>query len=516
MKRHTPFIRFSDSREVRARSPLSFTDADPSHLDNVILNLLKPRKYYYYHLMSVDFLNSYYNSSGEACPDFEVHPTPTSQALMASLGLLFQPRATGFSVLYNGLRRQELLDFLRRQAQPSENEVESSPNEDRQYWTRLSFVLSLSNPYFLNFTDLPPKVAPTVFNLYFSNQQARRTAHGVVLNPGEYVDARASGQEVLRVAPIQVTVEVDGDDDAVKVLDIAGDTVMCRPRCIPVSLLAQGGNPNNISCEDVRRLPPESPRDEECRDVIYLDFDHLPEDKYIIEKVGSSLASPAEESPILQTSSYPTPLCFIDLLFSNPTPHQGRRSGVYPVQNLDPDPVESPPSNARIVPISYHLRFRQRSTYWTYFIVPQPQGRSLEDLRIEQLPMGSGSPAPEPVEFLGPCRVHLANGQIAYRFLSKTPVPLQEQSTYYFRLYGRLEGSQHEGVLFDRLPVASIEHVIPAKERKACLQLKASLCPGSSDDPACHKLVTFLCQMARRDPVVARKYLYFSDMFVYV
>ena len=51
-------------------------------------------------LFSVTFRHNYYNRNEGLCPDFAVTPTPSSAALMASLGLLFRDDGTGFSVLF--------------------------------------------------------------------------------------------------------------------------------------------------------------------------------------------------------------------------------------------------------------------------------------------------------------------------------------------------------------------------------------------------------------------------------
>jgi hypothetical protein len=102
------------------------------------------RRSVYTRLARVAVRHTYYNASGGRCGDFAVRPTHSTAALMRSLGLLFKPEADGFSVLYDTVGEQALLSYLRRQA-----------NEDGGVWTRLTFLLSLKNAYFVNFTDIP-------------------------------------------------------------------------------------------------------------------------------------------------------------------------------------------------------------------------------------------------------------------------------------------------------------------------------------------------------------------------
>jgi hypothetical protein len=192
---------------------------------------------------------------------------------------------------------------------------------------------------------------------------------------------------------------------------------------------------------------PGSPPSEVCRDFVFLDFKTLPEDKYTIECLAESGSQPASVRPMLYTLAEPIPLCFVDLLFSKPIMES---AGIYPV---DLFPADSAPA---ITPIRYALRFAARSTFWRYYIVPQPQREQLEDLAIVTL-----GDAP-PVAFSGPHKVRLVTGVPAYRFVSEERLLLQQQSLYRLRLKGwpkRAYGA--DDVLVRRLPVAASKQVLP-------------------------------------------------------
>lgn len=423
------------------------------------------RQFYYLRLMRVSIRHNYYYRSNGECPDFSIRPTSASAALMQTLGLLFKDEVTGFSILYDVRRRDILLSYLRRQEWPPKS---------NHCWTRLSFVLSLKNPYFLNFTDLPIDLNPANQNFYFTNQNARLQRDQIVLNPDQE-------QELLRVVPVQFGVPVSNAVKDVEVQDVAQvaeaeGAVICRPRCIPDEML-KTHQASQVTCKQVEEYESKHPipLTYACMNKIYLDFSPLPEDKYTIKHVyilGSPAPPPpAGDGPVLYTESYPVPLCFINLFFTNPT---GEKLGFFPVRHLF---SEKPRTTVETV--NYELKFERRSTYWNYFIVPQ-SGEDIENLRIE----------PE-VRFNGPCSVNLPDGRKAYRFVSKQPLPFIQQSQFRFRLTGELGATAQNSILMERLPVASPEQVLQ-DELTACLKLDGSVRPGAKTE--CRKLKGQICR----------------------
>ncbi len=410
------------------------------------------RRFYYERLMQVSILHNYYNTSNDKSRDFEIRPTTATQVLMKGLGLIFRPQANGFSILYDKEREENLFRFLRRQ---SEIEPRVSPPE-WHIWTRLSFVLSLRNPYFVNFTRMPLDTNPVEVNLYFTNQEAIRDTVGrVLLDPR----MRFAPDDFLPEVPVTFQESMPKEVDRLYVRDISGDVLICKERCVPKGL-AREMNPLAITCEDVCAYEKEhkincegdeSTEDCLCSDTVYLDFSLLPEDKYVIEKIRHD-GSEYSRDDILYTVSYPTPLCFIDLLLTNPT---GSEPGVYPIQDIFPE------TRTRVEPVDYELRFERRATYWVYYIVPWTQ-MTFEDLRIES----SGSP--KPVIFDGPNEVRLPDGASAFCFVSQERIPLEERSQFRFHLKGRQAYALQEATIMERLPSASIEQVIPKNEDEAC------------------------------------------------
>ena len=332
---------------------------------------------------------------------------------MKSLGLLFMAEPTGFSVVYDVRKAEGLCSYLRKHGIPLDGGGED------QYWTRLSFVLSLNNPYFVNFTDIPVGTNPSEQNFYFTNQQAHRLDGEVILNEGERVD----GAALLPVEGPEIKVATPEGVERVVVRDIAGVPVLVEPRCVPTSV---------------------SPPTEVCRPTVFLEFRALREDKYVIDTVA---VTDTLSRPILYSVAEPNPLCFIDLLFSRPTE---TAEGIYPVDLELANPSES------IQTVHYALRFKARSTYWRYYIVPEPQREELEDLVIETV--GEQLQVP----FTGPTPARLANGARAYRFVSDERLLLRQRSSYRFRLNGWMRRSLPTGdPLIARMAVAASTQILP-------------------------------------------------------
>ncbi len=410
---------------------------------------------YYERLLQVSFRHTYYNGSGEACPALGAEPTPSTQALIRSLGLLFRDEGTGFSILYDVSRKADLATYLRRQGR-------SVDGEPIEFWTRLSFLVWSRSPYFISVTDVPIDINPSTQNFYISNQSSHVVpGGGVILNPGQWVGA---GQ-LLPVIGTQYPVHVTDDISRVVVRAISGETVICEPRCLKP-------DPPSVPIRGARAAA--SLAEQRCRDVIYLNFSQLPEDKYTIEFIN--LYGQVDRREIrLYSMRTPSPLCLVDLLFNNPT---GRQHGVYPVRHIENE------DRTTFTRVDYVLNFAARSTFWNYYIVPQSQRFDLDDLAIVSIPPGPAA------RFAGPCRVTLPNGANAYRFVSEQPLVLQQQSDYRFRLLGRQrERSLEQDILVDRLPVPGEQQVTPQTGAMARLRLADSLLPDAESEAGCDGMV---------------------------
>ena len=437
----SPGLPFSRSKEVGGETPT--------------------RKFQYERLMQVTIKHDYYNLSNpvDTSSDFIISPTAASSLLMNDVGLLFKAEATGFSVLYDAQRKDMLLQYLRRQV------------ENNECWARLSFVLSLNNPYFMNFTALPLALNPASQNFYLTNQKAHINA------AGDVVFDWSEKESLLPVVPVQFVVPKPRKVNwksvrEVHALDISGQVVMCTPRCVPVDVL-KNKSPADITCKEAQECKDSADPKCQCADSLYLNFSSLPEDKYTIALITFS-GSESISQEVLYTVAHPTPLCFIDLLFASPI---GENPEFYPVQDL----VPAKGDKTEVRSIHYELKFEARKTFWNYYVVP-PLGATIKNLAIE------GEPA---VKFAGPWTIDLPNGLAAYRFISKRSLPFRQESPFRFRLLGELNASARHATLVDRLPVPPVEQVLQ-DEVAACLGLDQMMTASAKGER--RKLETLLCQ----------------------
>lgn len=401
----------------------------------------------YERLVRVSIRHTFYNASGGECRDFTVQPTGSTAALLRSLGMLFKPQPDGFSVLYDALQAPRLLGYL------------AARRDGYGAWTRMSFLLSLRNPLFVNLSDLPVDTNPAVRNFYLSNREAHARGGMVLLTPRSRVTVR----QLVPVTAGQLVQPVTADVQEVRVLALSGEPVLRVPRCPTVTVTENGK---------------EVEKERGCTDRVFLDFGTLPEDLYTVQEVDYD-AGAVDVGSWLYTRLYPMPLCFVDLLFSDP---DGAGTGVYPVVL----PPEGETDGGYVAPADYTLRFTRRSTWWSYYVMPQDPRGELYDLRIEHL-REPGLEGAREVRFLGPCKVRLSGGERAWRFLSERPIALEERSRLHLRLHGRTARMTHSGLLMDRLPVASPQQVLPIPA--ALGQAQASLVNGNEPGAPCRRLL---------------------------
>ncbi|HVG43233.1 MAG TPA: hypothetical protein VM890_00845, partial [Longimicrobium sp.] len=391
-------------------------------------------------------------------------------------------------VLYDALRKDQLISYL------------AARRTDRGAWTRLSFLLSLRNPYFVSISDLPIDTHATTRNFYLTNRQAhRRGKKMVLLTPG----TRVTAAELKPVTGGQLVQPVTPAVEAVQLLDLSGAPVLTEPCCKPVPVL-KNGEPVMKGGEPVTEM--------KCTDRVFLDFSTLPEDLYTVQETYVD-GRATNLGDWLYTSLFPMPLCYVELLFSDP---DGAPTGVYPVEL--PPPGQTTGGTVAPGGVDYTLRFTRRETWWSYYVMPQAPKGELHDLRIEHLPE-PGSGADPRVRFLGPCKVRLPGGRRAWRFLSACPLPLEQRSRLHLRLHGRTARMTRAGVLVDRLPVASPQQVLPIPAQVAYEQARESLV-SDPPPPRCQRLLDRLLDPGacrRRAGTGARSPPSdFSDIYVHV
>lgn len=436
------------------------------------------RRMFYERLAQVSVRHAYYNATGGACPDLVARPTAWTAALMKRLGLLFRQEETGFSVLFNRLRADSLLGYLE---DTTEHAARGGP------WTRLCFVLAPRNPAFVSFTEIPVDTSPARRNVYLTNRQAHVAADDtVLLTPRD----RVTAADLVPVSGSQFVEETPEGVRYVRVLAVSGEEVVCKPRCVTADAAART-TPDRFTCADL------APRDRGiCAERLFFDLGAYPEERYEIETVWND--GPPTSTSYLYTASYPIPLCFVELLLTDPT--RGG-AGVYPVRGLD---VHQP----EIRTVSYVVPFGARSTWWNYYVTARAPDGERGELRIRQV----RARGEERVAFRGPCCVTLPGGRAAWRFVSARPIALRQRPTLHLQLLWRGEGERHPRVLMDRLPLATGEQVLPLEGDRACLQAQASLC-GPHPGPRCRRLLRALCPQGPRSGPERRT---FSDIYVTV
>lgn len=437
---------------------------------------------FYDRLAQVSVRHGYYDAVGGACPDFVFQPTAYTALLMKRLGLLFQAEAMGFSVLYNDVRAAQLLGYVLGDRGPGD-----------ESWTRLCFTMTSTNPWFVNFTELPIDTNPAYENIYLTNREAHAAPGGDVVLPR---GTRVTEAELLPVTGGQFVEEVTPRVRRVEVLDVSGEVVVCKPRCV-THKAARSKTPDQFDCADASTRPD----DAVCSTRLHMDITGSPEGLYNVETVWNEGSPPeVSVSQFLYTAAYPVPLGVVELLLARP---RDGYPGVYPVQCL-----EGSPPMAAIHPVSYVVPFGARSTWWSYYVADgAAAGEGGKALRIRQV---NRRPEEPRASFLGPCRVTLAGGRQAWRFVSRGPLPLAFRSTLNLQLVRRRDDGGLDTVM-QRLPVAGGQQVLPLGGTQACVQARAALADPSPDG-RCRRMLDSLC---KGDPLPGDPRT-FSDIFVNV
>jgi hypothetical protein len=433
------------------------------------------RRLFYQRLARVSVRHDYYAATGGACRDFSARPTGHTAMLLKRLGLLFREEDDGFSVLYNELQEESLLAYIRSRA---------STSLDGRSWARLCFVLSLRNPWFMNFTGLPVDTNPSCWNLYLTNRRARLDDAGqALLAPG----LRVSARERVPVTGAIVVQPVGPGVRCVRVRSVSDTEVLCTPRCEPSSppAAADPGDSSAWSATDA------------CAERLYLDLGDFAEGFFSVDTEMADGAIQTRE--LLYSAGYPVPLGFVELLLAD---FDGA-GGVYPVRGV---------AGARpdIACVPYVIAFAARSTWWNDYVVPDSPARAGGELRIRQL----RAPGEPRVAFLGPCRIRLPGGRTAWRFVSRRPMALAQRPTLHLQLVRRREGSRRVDVLMNRLPLADGKQLVQADKNGGGGQALPCPCDGDQPGPRGRRLREWL-SAGNLSPPGAPPRL-FSDIYVHV
>jgi hypothetical protein len=403
-------------------------------------------------LFTVDIRNAFYLTKGDpgtigSAADFGIAPALATQQAMPAFELLFRRSPEGFFVAYNqgnsGALRRYLSDVGRLQSSPSASHLRNF----------MSFFLTVEQPEFFNFTDLPTDFSTIQTCYYASNLLTDPEDARLRLSAGYLSGARpfnvVTGQETVPFAP---------GADAIEVLDAAGTVVYCYPHSIPVAMLTDARTVEGadfldrvevIQCADVQAFldaggNPEAKEMKTCE----VTFQYLPQGKYTIRQVGK----PAFDTQVIYRKFAASAFCLVDIFLSQPD-DIASEPGNYPVTGVS----SAAPQQAQIEPKRYALDFSARATRWIYYFVP-PKGSRLDELSIFD-----DSDGRQPLRITPPEPVRIGSGQTAWRCVLLDPIELRNVPAQRFRLDGRLVRPDGEVLrlrtLVSTLPVASAQRI---------------------------------------------------------
>ncbi len=368
------------------------------------------RRFYYQPLIRARITNEYF-PTGDASPaGLQFLPTPTTSDLMQRLGLLLETSGDGLAILYDVKRDAGLGAVL------SGAIAQHEP-------LRLAFALVVQDPCFVNYSGIPLDTNPTVVNFYLTNYRRPAPAEGDWLPLT--VEDHVSELDEIDCTAVKFRVVLPPGTDALVVYDIFDREVRCYPRKVSPEAAARK-DPDDFTCADYDP-------DGIAREFIYVNLAELPEGKYRLsfQSLDRKVVSP--DKWVLYTRSYPTPLCFIDLVLDH---HGG------------PDDSAGGTKPALYVYPNYEARFLRREVRWRYFVVLGADKGQYCDLEIEV-------EAPSDVWFERLAPERLTNGALALPFLSSRPLPLELRSRCRFSLVGRLGQHGPRRTLVTRLAVPS-------------------------------------------------------------
>lgn len=365
----------------------------------------------YRSLFEVRFEHGYYNEAGGACPDFQVLPTPDCARLMASLGMLFKDRGTGFSVLVAESRAAAMIDYVRGRY--------SAGPAGQGYWTWLTFLLLPTNPGFIGITSLPITTSPMAENLHLDNL-ATVTVKQRLLLGGSF------GPKPQAIYPVT-----------------------------GASLPVPTPHGRSAALADLSGAPVAAPATS-SGDVTRFDLTGLPYGLYTVALTGRT-GRPVAPRNFVATRLYvpaqPLSLVVLDLLLTQPVADAGDPAA-FPIPPMTSPPgTGATPGATALQPVTLTLPFRPRDTYWRYYVVWQSRGGHSADLAIS----GDGASFSRTSETL-------PNGDRALLFTAGSALPLQQRSSYRFSLSGHRQGANgsRDEISVPWLPSAPASPVWPA------------------------------------------------------
>lgn len=139
---------------------------------------LEPGRYFTF--IRIDVRHSFFNSTKGMCDQIAIRPTSATARQLALFGLVARPRPDGIDILWaSGLRDRavaQLRPFMEHIAElpAAEGAQMAEALGQELFGQALFFTISLSNPLFANFTDMPSGFRIGDPPLLLSNRSAAR------------------------------------------------------------------------------------------------------------------------------------------------------------------------------------------------------------------------------------------------------------------------------------------------------------------------------------------------------
>lgn len=139
---------------------------------------LEPGRYFTF--IRIDIRHSFFNRTNGVCDQIAIRPTSATARQLALFGLVARPRPDGIDILWaSGLRDRavaQLRPFMEHIAglPPAEGAQMAEALGQELFGQALFFTISLSNPLFANFTDMPSGFRIGDPPLLLSNRAAER------------------------------------------------------------------------------------------------------------------------------------------------------------------------------------------------------------------------------------------------------------------------------------------------------------------------------------------------------
>ncbi|MBR1218529.1 hypothetical protein JQ557_11050 [Bradyrhizobium sp. U87765 SZCCT0131] len=383
----------------------------------------------------------------ETCSDFNIVPTDATQALLRNLRLIAKPRRGGIDVFYHTGQAAALLRHLlgrRHSHREGTPFTLDRPRLRTASWTRLTFLFTLENPAFTNYTEMPLSARPGDCALYLSNHalagDSTGTSHPQGTGPRQLaVDwSQLVPMQEVNFSPAYVTIPTPKDATRVVVYDTSGRAIVLAEPASPAAAAAPG-SARPRTTEHPLRITFQPGQN------VYLDMSGEHAGRYSYS-ITTDTAGP--ETAFLYPGLLHTPLLLADLFLDGMA-----QDGHLPIALPDhlPNNFDNDVAVSYIKPVAYDIRFQARQTIWNYFVVLPAGNAHVRHLTIEAA--SQDVPA-----FDGPHPVPLAGGRTAYQFTAQRPCALRSRPDIALRLRG---ANGHDGeasrILLDRLPLPSAE-----------------------------------------------------------